>query len=335
MTQIKTRNVSAVCGLPPVARRLIEENRRRRINARETGGNFRGRLEQTTAYLRWKASCHTLSDAISYVASELERERLYTLYRQLFPKEWKKSGTSFRRSADNEFHTERELEFIELVSKNYFPLCTWLDWSDFQFDHIPIETVNYDFCCDEIEWQEFRPCLQFALIAFLWRDTDPGDENWRDMLAEFKVPFEKLPPINRATPPFHILNAGREQPKIRRFLHLIEFIYHDTGNPFIDTTYCQPVELYEWTIENLKQLKAEYNAVSKHFASMASIDEAIERDPGATFRELISLWNTGELPTGKRRHRETPNKAANKDASLLINILADAADFADAPVLTF
>lgn len=92
-------------------------------------------------------------------ASELERERLYALYRKLFPKEWKKSSASFKETGYNEYHTEREFEFIELVSKNYFPLCTWLDWSDFRFDHIPIEPVNFDLCCGEFEWEEFRPCL--------------------------------------------------------------------------------------------------------------------------------------------------------------------------------
>lgn len=332
----KTRNAQTACRLPIVARRLIDENRQRRISIGKIGGNFRGRIEQTTAYLRWKASCHTLSDAMCYVASELERERLYALYRELFPKEWKKSAASFRRSEHNEFHTERELEFIELVSNRYFPLCTWLDWSDFRFDHIPIETVNYDFCCDEIEWQEFRPSLQFAVQAFLWRDTDETDEGWREMLASFNVPFQVLPAINRTTPPFHFLNAERENPKVRRFLHLIEFIFHDTGNPFVDTTYCQPVELYEWTVENLEKLKADYNAVSEYFSSMASIDEAIEQNARATFRELVSLWNTGELPTGKRRCKETQNKAVGSDdAGLLINILAETGDLREETALAF
>lgn len=334
MAQVKTRNAQTVCRLPLVARHLIDENRQRRISVGKTGGNFRGRLEQTVAYLRWKTVCNTLHDAIGYVASELERERLYALYREIFPKEWKKSSASFRQSENNEFHTERELEFIELVSNRYFPLSTWLDWSDFRFDHIPIETVNYDFCCDEIEWQELRPCLQFAIIAFLWRDTDDDDEGWREMLASFDVPFKALPEINRAALPFSVLNAGRENPKIRRFLHLIEFIFHDTGNPFIDTTYCQPVELYEWTIENLEKLKSDYNAVSGYFESMASIDEAIERSATATFKELISLWNTGELPNGKRR-KETQNKAAHKDAGLLINILANYDDLREETALAF
>jgi hypothetical protein len=257
----------------------------------------------------------TRFQAPSVIASELERERLYWLYRKLFPKEWKKSQASFEQSGYNECHTERELEFIELVSKSYFPLCTWLDWSDFRFDHIPIETVNHAFCCDEIEWQDFRPCLQFAVSAFLWRATDPGDENWRNMLAHFKVPVKSLPAISRSTPHFARLNAGRQNPKIRRFIHLIEFIYHDTGNPFIDTTYCQPVDLYEWTRENLEKLKAEYLAVGDYFESMGSLDASIERCGAlATFKELISLWNTGELPAKNAgRKRKTKRLTRTRD----------------------
>lgn len=135
--------------------------------------------------MRWKTGCNTLSDAIGYVASELERERLYALYRKLFPKEWEKSSASFKQTGYNEYHTEREFEFIELVSKNYFSLCTWLDWSDFRFDHIPIEPVNFDLCCGEFEWEEFRPCLRFAVAAFLWRGTGVYDMDWNEILSSF------------------------------------------------------------------------------------------------------------------------------------------------------
>ncbi len=331
MAQVRTVQTQTVRKLPSVARRLIEKNKRRRI-ADKTSGDFRGRLEKTVAFLSWKAGCNTLSDAIGYIASELERERLYGLYRKLFPKEWKSSGASFHRTGYNDCHTERELEFIELVSCRYFPLCSWLDWSDFRFDHIPIESVNHDFCCDEYEWQEFRPCLQFGIVAFLWRDTDATDENWRDILASFNLKFDDLPRINRETPPFSVLNAGRENPKIQRFLHLIEFIFHDSGNPFIDTTYCQPLDLYEWTQENLEKLKSDYLAVKDYFASMQSIDEDIARNAQATFKELISIWNTGRLPTNKRERVAAEKR--DDERGLLINILADYENQAEA-VLTF
>ncbi len=159
MAQGKTKTLHAqtVCKLPSLARRLIEKNKQRRISLGGGGGDFRGRLDKTISYLRWKASCNTLHDAIGYISSELERERLYALYQKLFAKEWKKSSASFKRTGYNEYHTERELEFIELVSDRFFPLCSWLDWSDFRFDHIPIEPPNFDLCCGEYEWQEFRP----------------------------------------------------------------------------------------------------------------------------------------------------------------------------------
>ena len=122
-------------------------------------------------------------------------------------------------------------------------------------------------------------------------------------------------------PPYAILDAQRDEPKVQRFLHLIEFIFHDTGNTFIDTTYCQPVEFYDWRVETLEKLKAEYEAVSKYFESMESIDASIEQNALATFRELITLWNTGRLPVKGR-----PKKAAKKPddkRGLLINILTD------------
>jgi hypothetical protein len=229
---------------------------------------------------------------------------------------------SFQRTGYNDCHTEREIEFIEMVNEHYFPLCSWLDWSDFRFDYIPIESVNYDLCCDEYEWQHFRPCLQFAITAFLWRDTDIADENWTEMLASFDVRYEDLPQIERATPLFSTLAEASDEPKIQRFIHLIEFIYHDSGNPFIDTTYCQPLELYEWNLENLEKLKTDYASVKDYFASMDSIDEDIARGGArSTFKELITIWNTGRLPTNKRQ-REAAERA-DRERGLLINILAD------------
>ena len=333
MAQVTTKSLDArsLGKLPSVARRLIEENRQRRVNA-ETGGDFRGRLRETVAYLRWKAGCNTISDAICYIGSELERERFYALYRKLFPKDWEKSRASFKRTGYHEYHTEREYEFIELVSDRYFPLCSWLDWTDYRFDHIPIEPINFDLCCGEYEWQEFRPCLQFGVAAFLWRNTD--DDDWQDILAHFGIKPEKLPPVCPETPPFALLQEQRDHPKIGRFLHLLEFIYHDTGNPFIDTTCCQPVDLYEWTEENLKKLKKDYQSVGDYYASMESLDASIEENALSTFKELIGIWNTGRLPANGRQ-RCLPFEPNDKDSGLLINILADFERNADEPALTF
>lgn len=333
MAQVNTKSLDARSfgKLPPVAHRLIEENRHRRVNA-ETGGDFRGRLNETIAYLRWKAGCNTVSDAICYIGSELERERFYALYRKLFPKDWEKSSASFKQTGYHEYHTEREYEFIELVSDRYFPLCSWLDWTDYRFDHIPIEPINFDLCCGEYEWQEFRPCLQFGVAAFLWRNTD--DDDWSEILAHFAIKPENLPPICPETPPFALLVEQRDNPKIGRFLHLLEFIYHDTGNPFIDTTCCQPVDLYEWTEENLEKLKKDYGAVGDYYASMESLDASIEENALSTFKELIGIWNTGRLPTKKRRNglAEKPDEMGSK---LLINILADFDEDNEEPTLTF
>lgn len=330
MGKVVTKNLKTKQSgnLPNIAIRLMAANRQKQSNLQQTGIGFRGNLEKTTSYLRWKAGCNTVLEAISYIAEETERERIYALYRQLFPKDWKHSKKSFTRNGYNEFHTEREFEFISLVSENYFPLCTWLDWSDYRFDHIPIEPVNLDLCCGEFEWQEMRPCLRFAVAAFLWRGSGIYDTDWNEILSSFNLELEDLPPINHENPPYHELEKHRNNPKINRFLHLIEFIHHDTGNPFIDTTCCQPMELFEWTEENLEKLKTDYKAVQAYFESMDSIDEDINRNPLKTFKELVSLWNTGRLPD--KRGKEAADKT-EEAAGLLINILADSS----APALTF
>lgn len=327
MQKVKTLNSPTRAKLPAIVRQLVEKNRNRRIEIGKTGGDFRGKLDKTKAYLRWKMDCNTLSEAIWYVASELERERLYALYRQLFPKEWRKSKASFKEADFNEYHTAREMEFFQLVSRNYFPLDTWLDWSDFRFDHIPIEAVNMDLCCGEFEWQDFRPCLRFGVAAFLWR-SGLYDLDWSEILSGFNVEIQDLPPIERDTPLYPELSQNRDNPKIKRFLHLIEFIYHDTGNPFIDTTCCQPMELFEWKIDDLEKLKTYYAGVAEYFESFESLDVSIERNARATFNELICLWNTGEMPKNKRRTKNLDK--ANDESGLLINILAEAeaGDFA-------
>ena len=314
---VKTHNPQAVSRLPPVVKKLLEKDRERRA-----AGAFHGNLEKTLRYLRWKRDCNTLNDAIGYIGAELEREKLYALYKKLFPLNWKKSRASFHKTGYNEYHTEREYEFIELVSERLFPLCSWLDWSDFRFDHIPIEPVNFDLCCGEYEWHEFRPSLQFGIVAFLWHNHD-FEADWSKMLDSFKVPAAALPPIKNHVPPYKTLDEQRDNPKILRFLHLIEFIFHETGNPFIDTTCCQPFEYYEWSLENLEKLKTQYNAVNDYFASLASIDEDIERDALATFEELIGLWNTGKLaPRGQRGKRNKMPDKPDENSGLLINILA-------------
>lgn len=87
----------------------------------------------------------------------------------------------------------------------------------------------------------------------------------------------------------------------------------------INTTYCQSLELYEWNLENLEKSKADYGGVKVYFESMDSLDEDIERDALSAFKELITIWNTGRLPTNKRQ-REAAEKA-DKERGLLIDIL--------------
>jgi hypothetical protein len=321
----KTLKNHIEANLPNIAHRLIESNKQKLTKLGKAGFCFRGNLEKTTHYLRWKSNCSTVLEAIEFIGEETERERIYRLYRQIFPKDWRASSASFTKNGDNEYHTERESEFFSRVSENYFPLGIWLDWSDFRFDHIPIESVNLDLCCSDYEWQEMRPCLRFAVAAFLWRGSGIYDMEWNEILSSFNVELEDLPPISREHPPYHELERERNNPKINRFLHLIEFIHHDTGNPFIDTTCCQPVDLFEWTKENLEKLKTDYDAVKAFFESMDSIDEDIERNALRAFKELISLWNTGRLP-GKRRKEAAGKK--EETAGLLINILADSTDSA-------
>ncbi len=66
MAENRILKTQAVRKLPPAARRLIEKNKQSRIGGKK-GGDFRGHLDKTVAYLRWKAACGTLSDAIGYI----------------------------------------------------------------------------------------------------------------------------------------------------------------------------------------------------------------------------------------------------------------------------
>ena len=124
------------------------------------------------------------------------------------------------------------------------------------------------------------------------------------MLASFDVRFEDLPQIERATPHFSILDAGRSDPKIQRFIHLIEFIFHDSGNPFVDTTYCQPQDLYEWSEENLEKLKTDYAGVKDYFASMDGIDEDIARNAHSDFQRTHHDLEYGTA-AGKRETKRS------------------------------
>lgn len=65
MAQMGIVNAKSIAKLPSIARQLIEKNRQRRTGDKNSE-NFRGRLNKTVSYLRWKAACASLSDAIGY-----------------------------------------------------------------------------------------------------------------------------------------------------------------------------------------------------------------------------------------------------------------------------
>ncbi|QYO65387.1 hypothetical protein [Leptolyngbya sp. 7M] len=76
----------------------------------------------------------------------------------------------------------------------------------------------------------------------------------------------------------------------------MRLVDHSTGNPWLDSDYCQMADWYEFNRETIEELSREYKAALEAFDRLDTLDVLIEADPKKMLSALIDFWNNGNLP---------------------------------------
>lgn len=248
------------------------------------------RLIRSLEYLRFKARSHSAISACETVSRVVSEQHKYHLYKDMFPKEWKRSTRSLYKAGHFKAYSERTNEFFELVNDQCFPLLEyWHDDPDLELDRFAIPPMNFDLCCEEVDFAGLRVSYLAGLTFYFVED----DEIWTFISKRYGVEKEALPSI-KASPHANVWRE-KQSAKTKPYSDLIRLVDHSTGNPWLDVTNCQYPEFFEWNKENIDWLTETYKSANQSFRNLENLDERIEEDAQKFLSELISFWNTGKI----------------------------------------
>ena len=267
-----------------------------RINWNNRGEPFGERIYKALDYLAFKAKqtdARAACDAIEKIAAEREKHRLF---QKFFPAEWRVSRTSCFKSGFYENYSERVNEFFGLINKNLFPLLSgWNEDPETDFENFHVFSINFDLCCEDIEFEHLRASYLLGLVFYL-----ESDELWEAVAARFGIEREDLPEISNNPHP-NLWRAERTS-EVASYLDLFEYIDHSTGNPWLDASNCcQYGDFYNWKEETIVELAKAYREADKLLERLLMLDGFIETHSRRAMLDLIALWNTGELPNEIKR----------------------------------
>lgn len=246
-------------------------------------GQFGERLLRSLEYLQFKARCHNAIAACDGIAAIISDQGKYVLYRDMFPKEWSRSRASLHRRGNYQRYSERSNELFQLINERCFPLLEMAhDDPEGDLESFAIAPMNADLCCEEIDHEHLRFSYALGLVFFF------PDETWVFLDEKFGLDESDFPAIGNEP------HEGVWQSEDSVYGDLIRLIDHSTGNPWLDSTYCQTADWYTWSRETIEGLTAEFKNANALFAQLLDLDRLIEACPKRILTDLINFWNTGE-----------------------------------------
>lgn len=262
----------------------METVRKRRQYAKGLG--FGERLSRSLEYLKFKARSHNAIASSELVERVLSEQRKIAMYREMFPKEWKRSRASLYRRGYYGKYSERINELFNLINDNCFPLLEFAyDDPENEFEQFAIPPMNVDLCCEEIYFENLKVSYVVALIFYF------PDDTWDFLNRQYKVTRNEFGEIH--SDPHPNVWDRKNGSLLGDLLRLVD---HSTGNPWLDTNYCQMADWYSWDRETIETLAVEYKAANEIYERLNVLDELIEADPKKMLQALIDFWNTGEQP---------------------------------------
>lgn len=274
-------------------------------SARFSPLDFAERLSKSIEYLSFKARSHNAIAAHDYVAGVVSEQQKYVLYREMFPKDWERSKASLYRRGYYARYSERINELFNLVNEKCFPLLEFTyDDPENVFEQFAIPPFNIDLCCEEIYFENLRVSYAVALIFYF------PDEAWDFVNYQFKLSRSDFQQISSDP---HPSIWGAENDSL--FGELLRLVDHSTGNPWLDSNYCQTADWYTWDRETIEELTREFKAANAAFERLGILDEMIKVNPKKMLRALIDFWNFGQVPDDTRLIRKEgvkPNENERK-----------------------
>ena len=273
-------------------------------------------VEQAIALLGQCYDISEISNAIEYLEQRALRYQLLFLYSYYFPKQFSQSTALIYldpQKIDEEWlkYTERELEFLQLVNDNLFPLG-YLDYllEEQMYFIEPSRILVTPLGMGQLEDYEMSYCDLAIGDKALLPMSILGRENlehWQNHLGEdcynewFNTEFSSMPAMSEIAHPNSI-----DYKKLRHlcfrarspvcYLSLtLNLLDQNTNNIWLDEDggWTQGMEgtTINWSIENIDYLHREYLKARRILDAVGSLIDWLENDLTTNFLYIVRIWN--------------------------------------------
>ncbi len=219
----------------------------------------------------------SVGKVMEYLEEKLDQANMLTLYKALFPAQYKRSKASLERG---DLYSAREQEFFELVNQRLFPIDD--GWVMERDNNIPYMLVGIDLeTLDQYDWP-----IQ-ALGALVW---DYYHGLWEMAVEEIGLNDIPSPPEQGRVRWKKFTRLCRRAGGVVACLpDALNVIAHDTGNFMLDI--CP--ETYEpipWSLENVRQLAVEWKRAEKIWKRFGRVVDWL-RDNPLNLTQVVEVWN--------------------------------------------
>lgn len=272
-------------------------------------------VEQAIALLGQCSVISGIGDAVKYLEQRALRYQLLFLYSYYFLQQYSQSRASvYPNLEENEEwskYTDRELEFLQLVNDNLFPLG-YLDYllEEQMYFIEPSRILVTPLGMGQLENYEMSYCDLAIGDRALLPMSILGRENlehWHNHLGEdcysewFDAEFPSIPTMNEIDHPNNInyqkfrrlcFKAGAPVCYLPLTLKLLD---QNTNNIWLDEdggwTQGMDGTTLDWSIENIDYLYREYLKARRILDAVGYLIDWLENDLTTNFLYIVRIWN--------------------------------------------
>ena len=236
------------------------------------------------AKFQWMCS-HTSETAADYLESMQQRANMLRLYQHYYPEKYLQTTASLA-FAKPEDYSEKEIEFLNLVDEQFFPLP--LVMTDLERTaYIPIDPIGTSWYYDEFE--ELGATEKFLLCLI----HDVSSEVWDDVESELGKEFP--PVVDYISDVLLRQEAKKARGMISRLPLAMEMLTQSTDNIWLDMTYESEITDADWTVEVIDILRESYTDAQTIMNEYREFIEWLDKDSQNCVK-VVRLWNRCKEP---------------------------------------
>ena len=232
--------------------------------------------------LEWLAQAQKSYQATSpdWLFSHIKlRLTLLELYQDYFPYQWQHS-TKSTEVVSLESHTERELEFFDLLDEFRFPCERACE--EF-YDSLVVYAIKPDWT--ELSWDELD-CLLHCYIAL----TD--ESCWEQLVKVYQLEgsdLQRPASVKKVTAARLKNECDKLNSPLRYLAEAFNLIEYNSDNVWIDSNDMDPFN-YEWCHENIERLTQEYETAKVAIEHFNALNDWLSTNP-ERIKALVRVWN--------------------------------------------